>query len=371
MAEAATATKTNRGNFFEDFQIGQVLRHPIGRTLNEGDAALYIALTGERYPLYCDADYARSLGYRREPINDLLVFHTVFGQSVADVSLNAVANLGYADLRFLKTVYPGETLHSESEVVGLRATSGGPGIVYVRTKGLDERGRSVLEFDRWVMVNRRDATGPVPETVVPDLPAEVTPDRLRAPATLSLRAFDRQRAPGPHFFEDYAAGERIHHADGMTIEEAEHALATRLYQNTARIHFDAHAAKSTRFGRRLIYGGLILSLARALSFNGLENALGILAFNGGTHANPTFAGDTIYAWSDVLATADLPHERDLGALRLRLVAVKNANPLDEEVSLRVTDEKTGRESYNPAVVLDLDYWVTMPRRAPLTRADAS
>jgi 2-methylfumaryl-CoA hydratase len=369
MAETATS-KTNRGNFFEDFSIGQVLRHPIGRTLNEGDAALYIALTGERYPLYCDTTYARRFGYRREPLNDLLVFHMVFGQSVADISLNAVANLGYADVRFLKTVYPGETLHAESEVVGLRPTSGGPGIVYVRTRGLDERGRSVLEFYRWVMVNRRDAQAAPIESVVPDLPSEVAPERLVVPAALSLRDFDPALAPGPHFFEDYAVGERIQHADGMTIEESEHALATRLYQNTARVHFDAHAAQDTRFGRRLIYGGHIISLARALSFNGLENALGILAFNAGTHANPTFAGDTIYAWTDVLAKADLPHERRLGALRLRLVATKNVNPMTTETALRVVDQKNGRESYNSAVVLDLDYWISMPRRAARDRADA-
>jgi 2-methylfumaryl-CoA hydratase len=156
----------------------------------------------------------------------------------------------------------------------------------------------------------------------------------------------------------------------MTIEESEHALATRLYQNTARVHFDAHAAQDTRFGRRLIYGGHIISLARALSFNGLENALGILAFNAGTHANPTFAGDTIYAWTDVLAKADLPHERRLGALRLRLVATKNVNPMTTETALRVVDQKNGRESYNSAVVLDLDYWISMPRRAALARADA-
>ncbi|HZQ35302.1 MAG TPA: hypothetical protein VFD32_05180, partial [Dehalococcoidia bacterium] len=107
-------------------------------------------------------------------------------------------------------------------------------------------------------------------------------------------------------------------------------------------------------------------LARSLSFNGLENALGMLAWNGGTHANPTFAGDTIYAWSEVLEKDYVPGNGRVGALRLRLVAVKNANPAVEDVPLRVTDEKSGRESYHPAVVLDLDYWLTMPRRTPVT-----
>jgi 2-methylfumaryl-CoA hydratase len=149
----------------------------------------------------------------------------------------------------------------------------------------------------------------------------------------------------------------------MTIEESDHMLATRLYQNTARIHFDAHLMrKDPRFGRRLVYGGHVISVARALSFNGLENALGMLAWNGGTHANPTFAGDTLYAWTDVLAKAELSDR--LGALRLRLVAVKNINPLDGEIPLRIRDADSGREAYHANVVLDLDYWLAMPKRSP-------
>ena len=82
--------------------------------------------------------------------------------------------------------------------------------------------------------------------------------------------------------------------------------ATRLYQNTARIHFDLFAAKQGRFGRRLIYGGHVISLARALSFNGLANAFHVAAINGGRHVAPLFAGGTVYAWSEVLAKAELP-----------------------------------------------------------------
>ncbi|RJP49008.1 MAG: hypothetical protein C4586_08140, partial [Anaerolineaceae bacterium] len=100
-------------------------------------------------------------------------------------------------------------------------------------------------------------------------------------------------------------------------------MAARLYQNIARAHFNAHALKNTRFGKRVIYGGHIISMAHALSFNGLENAVRILAFNGGTHSNPTFAGDTLFAWTDVIEKIDLGRA-DAGALRLRLVGVKNA-----------------------------------------------
>ncbi len=186
---------------------------------------------------------------------------------------------------------------------------------------------------------------------------------LPVPDGIDLSRFDAAVTGGRWFFEDYRAGERILHADAMTIEEAEHAMATRLYQNTARLHFNLHMMQADkRFGRRLMYGGHVISVARALAFNGLENALGMLAWNGGAHANPTFAGDTLYAWTDVLETTDLAGCPGAGSLRLRLVAVKNVDPLADEVPLRIRDERTGRETYDPRVVLDLDYWTLMPKR---------
>lgn len=364
--------KTNRGNFLEDFAPGTTLRHATPRTLTEGDRALYIALTGDRSVLHSSDEFARAVGLPRAPLHDLLVFHIVFGKSVPDVSLNAVANLGYADVRFLRPVYAGDTLRAESEVLGSRPTSAGnAGVVWVHTTGYNQREEPVLSFYRWVMVNRGSAVLPQTSPTTgsssssaPQLPAEVAPEDLPPPPAMELARFDASASGGRWFFEDYAKGERIDHGDGMTIEESEHALATRLYQNTARVHFDLHRMKDDkRFGRRLMYGGHVISVAKALSYNGMENALGMLAWNGGAHANPTFAGDTVYAWSEVLDTAELPSAPGAGALRVRLVAVKNADPSRDEITLRVTDEKTGREGYDPRVVLDLDYWLLMPRRA--------
>lgn len=361
--DGSVGGKTNPGNYFEDFHVGETLRHATPRTLGEGENALYIGLTGDRTPLHCSAEFARALGYERETINDLLVFHTVFGKSVPDISLNAVANLGYADVRFLRSVYPGDTLRAESEVVGLReASAGNAGVVWVHTRGYNQRAEPVLTFYRWVLVNKRDAETPTGAKDAPVTPEQVEAADLAAPAELTLSGFDPIATGGRYYYEDYEPGERIHHADGMTIDESDHATATRLYQNTARVHFDAHAmARDARFGKRLIYGGHIISVARALSYNGLENGLGMLAWNGGTHANPTFAGDTIYAWTDVLDKAPLGD--GLGVLRLRLVAVKNINPIEEEIPYRLRDEKSGREGYHGSVVLDLDYWLAMASRA--------
>ena len=254
---------------------------------------------------------------------------------------------------------PGDTISSTTTVLGRRESRGGDtGVVWVRTTGVNQRAEEVLTLIRWVLVNKRDPSTPTGANDAPETPDAVAPEALRAPEQLDLSAFPADVSGGRAWWEDYEPGERIHHVEGMAIEEAEHQIVTRLYHNSARAHFNAYALADSRFGRRVVYGGHVISIARALSFNGLEHALGILAFNGGTHSNPTFAGDTIFAWTDVLERIDLGRA-DCGALRLRLAAVKNADPATEQVDLRQTSED-GRERYHPNVVLDLDYTVLMP-----------
>ncbi|MEJ2432044.1 MAG: MaoC family dehydratase [Pseudolabrys sp.] len=350
-----SASKTNPGNFFEDFRLGQQIRHATPRTVGAGDAALYQALFGSRFAVQSADTFARAVGYASAPLDDLLVFHLVFGKTVPDISLNAVANLGYADCRFLKAVYPGATLSAVSEVIGLRENANRKtGIVYVRSRGFDQAGDCVLDYARWVMVRKRDEAAPAPEAIVPELPKAVAPAALGAACPqIDAAAYDIVLAGSSHRFGDYKAGDRIDHVDGITVEEAEHMMATRLYQNTSRVHFDQFAAAKGRFGRRLIYGGHVISLARALSFNGLSNAFHVAAINGGRHVAPLFAGLTVFAWSEVLETADVPGRNDVGALRLRTVATKDRPCVDFPY-------KDGEE-YDPAVILDLDYWVLMPK----------
>lgn len=341
--------KTNPGRFFEDYALGQILRHAVPRTLAEGERALYHALYPARHALYSSDEFAAACGLDGSPIDDLLAFHVVFGKTVPDISLNAVANLGYAEGRWLKPVWPGDTLRAESQVIGLKENSNRQsGVVWVRTRGLNQMGESVLEYVRWVMVRKRDAAAPAPAPVVPDLAKAVAPADLVLPEGLDFSDYDFDLAGEPHRLGDYAVGEIIDHVDGVTIEEAEHMLATRLWQNTAKVHFDATFRDD---GRRLIYGGHVISMARALSFNGLANAQMIVALNAGAHANPCFAGDTIRAWSEVLdkASTDAP---GVGAIRLRLVAHKGAAG---DHRLRAED---GRHA--PEVLLDLDYWALMP-----------
>src|SRR5687767_7773845 len=109
--------KSFAGNFFEDYRVGQSLVHGVPRTVTEGDRALYTALYPTRFALASSDAFARACGLPRSPIEEIAAFHVVFGRTVRDISLNAVANLGYAEARFLRPVYPGDTLTAASEVI--------------------------------------------------------------------------------------------------------------------------------------------------------------------------------------------------------------------------------------------------------------
>ena len=167
------------------------------------------------------------------------------------------------------------------------------------------------------------------------------------PSNLNFGSYSTVLSGSPYRYSDYKVGEVIDHVDGVTVSESEHMMATRLWQNTAKVHFDATARPD---GRRLIYGGHVISMARALSFNGLGNVQIMAAINAGVHANPCFSGDTIRAWSEVLDLAETAAPT-VGAIRLRLVATKGSGS-----DLWDCDGK-----YHPDVLLDMDYWAFIPR----------
>ena len=347
-------SKATEGNFFEDFHLGLEIQHAVPRTVSSGDVALFSALYGMRFAVQSSDAFAQSCGLPRSPIDNLLVFNVIFGKTVPDVSLNAVANLGYAECRFLAPAWPGDSFTARSTVIGLRENANGnTGIVYVRSTGFNQNGVAVLEFVRWVMVKKRAPAAPVPQTLVPETATSVDGASLAIPEGLDFSHYDTTLAGRSHLFDDYSVGEKINHIDGTTIEEAEHQIATRLYQNTAKGHFDAILQRSSRFGRRIVYGGHVICIARALSFNGLSNGCIVAAINAGRHVNPAAAGDTIYCGSEVLAKHVFPGRTDIGALRIRTVAARD---------LACTDISAAGEEWANAKLLDLDYWLLMPRR---------
>ena len=315
------------GYFFEDYLVGQHFHHATPRTITAGDVALYIALTGARQPTHCAATVATAIGFRDTPIDDMLHFHVAFGKTVADISYNAVANLGYADCRFLRSVFIGDTIRCKTEIVGLKQNSSGKtGVVYVRSNAFNQHDENVLTWVRWVMVHRReistDIQPPIGQT---EFAATIEDSAIQAPSIANASDAMHNATGSKLFWDDIEATGKmlIRHPGGMTIEESDHMLATRLYQNTARVHFDLHHMKNSRFGQRLIYGGHVMSICRALAYDGLENVLSVAAIEAGSHTNPTFAGDTIYATSHLMSKWAI--NDDVGAIRIKLNGYKNVD----------------------------------------------
>ena len=349
--------KSSAGNYFEDFQLNQHIQHATPRTITAGDASVYTALTGSRFLLNSSSEAAKAIGHRGQLVDDLLVFHIAFGKTVSDISVNAVANLGYADVRFLKPVYVDDTLSVASTVIGLRENkSGKSGIVYVESVAKNQHQEAVLSWKRWVMVHKGDVLAATPKTTIPELPKQVKTSDLSIATHLNYAHVDTRVSGSNALWADYHVGEHIDHLDGMTIDNSDHTLATKLYQNNARVHFDAVHMQDSTFQQRLMYGGHVISICRALSFNGLQNALGILAINGGSHLAPTFAGDTLYAMSKVIDRVEINGRDDVAALRLKTWGLKNTSAQTID---KIVDEQS--KSYHPAVVLELDYTVLIPR----------
>jgi 2-methylfumaryl-CoA hydratase len=200
--------KTNPGRFFEDYRLGEVIAHAVPRTIKMGERALYHALYPARHALHSSDAFAQSCGLPFSPLDDLITFHTVFGKTVPDISLNAMANLGYAEGRWLLPVWPGDTLRAESTVIGLKENSNGKsGVVYVRTRGVNQHDDAVLEYVRWVMVRKGRADAPAPAAVVPQLAPVVVPEALVLPRRLDFSRYDFALAGEPHRWGDYEIGE--------------------------------------------------------------------------------------------------------------------------------------------------------------------
>lgn len=349
--------KSSVGRFFEDFSLGQIIEHPIPRTITEGDVSLYIALTGSRFSLFCNHHLARKVGFDRPPVDNLLLFHIAFGKTVQDISLNAVANLGYAEVQFVLPAFIGDTISVLSEVIGLKENSNGKtGIVYVHSRAMNQDGHSVASWKRWVMVHKKVEGMQNTFAVEPQLNSEVSPAYLALPDQFNADQYSYIASGEEFAFKDYQIGEWIDHIDGLTIDASEHTMATKLYQNNAKVHFNYHQMQDSQHQQRLVYGGHIISLCRSLSHNGLANAQWLAAINGGTHLNPCYAGNTIYAVTQVQNKYELGF--GLGALRLRTIGFKNVQwkSIQEQVC-SATNPKT---DFPENVVLDLDYTVLIP-----------
>ena len=245
-------SKTNPGNFFEDFRIGQIIRHATPRTVTSGDVALYTALYGTRFAVQSSDAFAKAIGYPRAPVDDLLVFHIVFGKTVPDVSLNAVANLGYAGCYFRSPVFPGDTLSALSEVIGLKENSSRKtGIVYVRTTRL-QAGRHAGARIRALGDGAQSATRRRPRRAITCRacrPSSIRRCWAKPVRRSTLSAYDFALAGSPHRFGDYQVGEthrprRRRHRRGGRAPDRDAALSEHRAHSLQPVHRSARAASA-------------------------------------------------------------------------------------------------------------------------------
>ena len=176
-----------QGRFLGDFRVGDVYRHAQGRTISEADNTWFALLTNNPHQLHSNADYAARTEFGRPLVVSTLTLAIVTGLSVPDLSQNAIANLGWDQVRLVAPVFAGDTLYAESEVLEVRPSRSRPGqgIVRVRTRGFNQRDETVIEYQRTILVPSRDtpaAAGEDPDPVGVRPPPRPSDSRTRRSA---------------------------------------------------------------------------------------------------------------------------------------------------------------------------------------------
>lgn len=329
------------GNFLEDFRAGRVFRHRRGKTVTEGLFNAFTDFTMTTNPLAKNARYAKAYGFRGLVVPPGLVMNVAFSQTVEDVSENARANLEYVDMRFGVPVYVGDTIEVETTIIGVKPSSKDPdrGVVHVQSTARNQHAEVVITFQRKVQVWKQDPAAAVEETElerVPEVACELTLppyDAARDYRSLAhLSAADG-------YFEDLGVGDVIEHSRGRTIT-SEHIALTAQLDNTSQVHcnqflIDQNPAKYIG-GQLIVYGGIPFDVCLGLASPDVgENSLGDLRYATGRHTGPVFAGDTLFAATEIRAKSDFPGRPDLGVVATTLRGHKFVKKGDEWMKTEV------------------------------------
>jgi 2-methylfumaryl-CoA hydratase len=314
------------GRYLDELDPGQVFEHPRGFTFDTSNMLDFARTYMQTNPLYLNAQYARAHGFSDLPASPQMVFNVTLSLGVQNDSEKAIANLGYYQVQFLRPVYPGDTLRAFTKVLERKDRGPDkPGITRIRTVGVNQDNAVVLQYERKIMVGWRGdrlPTTPAPEIEVA-FPGEESP-------VVDLPLNGQSIASGltgPNtYFEDFAAGDIIVHANGRTITE-EHMALTYMVGNSHPLHFDrifSSGLSGKMSGEPIVYGGLVFAWLDGLASRDVsEHAVWELGFNEGYHTQPAFAGDTVCALSRVLATEQAPGTDAYGIVTLQLIGVKN------------------------------------------------
>ena len=319
------------GRYLDELEPGQVFEHPRGFTFTTTNMLEFARTFMQANPLYLNSQYAREVGFPDLLASPQMVFNVTLSLGVQNDSEKAIANLGYYQVQFLRPVYPGDTLRAFTKVLERKDRGPDkPGITLIRTVGVNQNDAVVLQYDRKIMVGWRGDR--LPTTPAPKVTVEFPGDRS---GLVELPLTGGKVAPGlagPNtYFEDFAPGDIIVHANGRTITE-EHMALTYAVGNSHPLHFDrifSSALSGKMSGEPIVYGGLVFAWLEGLASRDVsEHAVWELGFTEGYHTQPAFAGDTIGALSRILAVEDIPGVAAYGLVTLQLIGVKNISAAD-------------------------------------------
>lgn len=314
------------GRYLDEFVPQQIFVHPRGFSFERAAMLDFARTFMQANPLYLNVEYAKAHGFADLPASPQMVFNVVLSLGVQNDSEKAIANLGYYNVQFLRPVHAGDTLRAYTQVTDRKERGADkPGIVTIRTLGINQDHRVVLQYERKIMVgyrNDRPPTTPVPEAPV-EFPWVATPVLELPVATGSVP----RDLTGPNtYFEDFTPGDIIVHPNGRTITEEHQALTYRV-GNTHPLHFDrvfSTGLSGKMSGEPIVYGGLVFAWLEGLASRDVsENALWEVGFTEGYHTQPAIAGDTVAALSRVLATESLPDTDAAGIVTIQFIGVKN------------------------------------------------
>lgn len=365
------ARRPQYGRYLDEFVPGQVFVHPRGYTFQRGPILDFSRAFMQCNPLYLNLEYARAHGFQECPASPQMVFNVVLSLGVHNDSEKAIANLGYYNVQFLRPVYPEDTIRSYTKVID-RKTRGEdkPGIVLIRTLGVNQRNQVVLQYERKIMVDYRGDR--LPTTPAPNTPVDFPwVDNPVVELPLSGGQYPVQLTGPNTYFEDFSLGDIIVHANGRTITD-EHMPWTYLVGNTHPLHFDrvySTGLSGKMSGEPIVYGGLVFAWLEGLASRDVsENALWELGFTEGYHTQPSVSGDTVAAISRVVATESVPNNDTAGIVTFQFIGVKNisaAAALEQygaDLFLKEGDkQKLGKEKIS-AKIFEIERRLLIKRR---------
>jgi 2-methylfumaryl-CoA hydratase len=314
------------GRYLDEFVPGQVFVHPRGYTFERGPMLDFARVFMQCNPLYLNLEYARAHGFQDLPASPQMVFNVVLSLGVHNDSEKAIANLGYYNVQFLRPVYPGDTLRGYTKVMDRKARGEDkPGIVLIRTLGVNQHNQVVLQYERKIMVGYRGDR--LPTTPAPTTPVEFPwVEHPVVDLPINAGGYPSQLTGPNTYFEDFSLGDLIVHTNGRTITD-EHMAWTYLVGNTHPLHFDrvySTGLSGKMSGEPIVYGGLVFAWLEGLASRDVsENALWELGFTEGYHTQPAVSGDTVAALSRVVATETLPNNDAAGIVTFQFIGVKN------------------------------------------------